>query len=177
MVKLGKGSHSTSAAKIFDEVAKVTPPISHLTFDTIPAAGSNLDFQMSTEDRKRIHEMVRELELELERLALPAEYPFVLVPKKFLFRNSPRMRYSPAMAAVTPEPAALMNLADIARLGLKAGQRVIIESLNGGITLPVEAAEWVQQGSVVVCDYIPDAPVNKLISVNDSVTAVKVTPA
>jgi anaerobic selenocysteine-containing dehydrogenase len=100
-----------------------------------------------------------------------------LVPKKFLFRSSPRMRYSPAMAAVTPEPAAMMNLADIARLGLKAGQRVIIESHNGAITLPLEAADWVQPGSVVVGDYIPDAPVNKLISVNDSVTAVKVMPA
>jgi NADH-quinone oxidoreductase subunit G len=177
MIKLGKGSHSTSAAKIFDEVAKVTPLISHLTFETIPAAGSNLDFQMSTEDRKRISAEIDSLHIDFAHAILPEGYPFVLVPKKYLFRNSPRMRFSPAMAAVTPDPAALLNLADIARLGLKAGQAVSVESRNGAITLPLEAAEWVQPGSVVISDYIPGAPVNKLISVDDEVTAVRVVPA
>lgn len=177
LVKLGKGSHSTSPAKIFNEVAHVVPILSHLTFETIPPTGSVLGFTLSSENRKRYIEEIESLQLDFSHINTPDEYPFVLMPKKHLFRNSPRMRYSTKMDAVTPEAVALMNPADISKLGLKAGQSVVLESRCGAITLPLSAAEWVQPGSVAVGDYISSAPVSRLISVEDEMTSVRVRPA
>jgi NADH-quinone oxidoreductase subunit G len=177
LIKLGKGSHSISPARIFDEIARLVPAISHLTFDTIPEAGSVLGFQLDDEGARRVAEEVAKVQLDLTRYKRPEDYPLVLVQKLYLFRNSPRMRYSPKMDAATPEAVALMNPEDLSALGLADGAKAVIESRHGSIELALEGAAWVQRGSVIINNYLPEAPTNWLVSVDDEITFVRVRAA
>lgn len=177
LIKLGKGSHSTSPAKIFDEIARIVPAISHLSFDTFPESGSAIGFQLDEEGTRRIAAEVAKVQLDLSRYERPEDYPLVLVQKLYLFRYSPRMRYSPKMDAAAPEPVALMNPEDLSALKLADGAKTVIESRHGAIELALEGAAWVQRGSVIINNYLPEAPANRLVSVDDEITYVRVRAA
>lgn len=177
LIKLGKGSHSTVPARIFDEIARLIPAISHLSFDTIPETGSALGFQLDEEGTRRVAAEVAKVQLDFPRYEPPEGYPLVLVQKLYLLRNSPRMRLSQRMDAVAPEPLAQMHPADMSASGVTEGQEVVVESVNGEIRLVAKRCEWVQPGSVVVGNYLPEAPTNRLVSVDENITYVRVRPA
>ncbi len=176
LIKLGKGSHSTTPATIFDEIARLMPPISHLTFDTIPETGSLLDFRLDEESMQKVAEEVAKVELDYSRYEPMEGYPLVLVQKIYLFRNSPRMRLSQKMDAVTPEPLAQMHPDDMSEYGVADGQEVTVESVNGAIELIARRCDWVQPGSVVISNYLPGAPTSSLVSVDENITYVRVRP-
>lgn len=177
LIKLGKGSHSAAPARIFDEIARLIPAISHLSFDTIPETGSLLDFRLDEEGIWRVAEEVAKVQLDFSHYEQPEDYPLVLVQKLYLLRNSPRMRLSQRMDAVAPEPLAQMHPEDMSASGVTEGQEVVVESVNGDIRLVARRCEWVQPGSVVVGNYLPEAPANRLVSVDENITYVRVRPA
>jgi len=177
LVRLGKGAHSTDPGRIFDEMARVTPAISHLRFDTIPETGSVLSFRLDEAAARAIAEETAKLDGGFPRYQAPPEYPLVLEPKLYLFRNSPRLRFSHRMDAVAPEAVAHLHPEDLRACGVADGANVVVESPNGSINLRARAAEWVQRGSVVVGNYFPEAPVNRLVSVSEEITFVRVRPA
>jgi predicted molibdopterin-dependent oxidoreductase YjgC len=177
LIKLGKGSHSTTPARIFDEIARLIPAISHLSFDTIPETGSLLDFRLDEDGERLAAEAVEKVNLDFPRYEPPEGYPLVLVQKLYLLRNSPRMRLSQRMDAVAPEPLAQMHPEDMSASGVTEGQEVVVESPKGEIMLVARRCEWVQQGSVVIDNYLPEAPANRLVSVDENITYVRVRPA
>ena len=177
LIKLGKGSHSTTPARIFDEIARLIPAISHLSFDTIPETGSLLDFRLDEEGERRVAEEIEKVKLDFPRYEPPKDYPLVLVQKLYLMRNSPRMRLSKKMDAVAPEPLAQMHPDDMSASGITEGQDVVVESVNGEVRLVARRCDWVQRGSVVVGNYLPEAPSNRLVSVDENITYIRVRPS
>jgi len=176
-VRMGKHHHHSDAAAVFNEMARVTQFMSHLTFETIPETGSVFGFDADDEAVRRMAEEVAAIELDPPAPEADSEYPYTLVPKQYLFRNSPRMRYSPKMDAAVPEAVALMHPGDLSSLGLADGTEAIIESRHGSIQLALAGAGWVQRGSVIVNNYLPGAPTNRLVSVEDEITYVRVRAA
>jgi len=176
-VRMGKHHHHSDAAAVFNEMARVTQFMSHLTFETIPETGSVFGFDADDEAVRRMAEEVAAIELDPPAPEADSEYPYTLVPKQYLFRNSPRMRYSPKMHAAVPEAVALMHPGDLSSLGLADGTEAIIESRHGSIQLALAGAGWVQRGSVIVNNYLPGAPTNRLVSVEDEITYVRVRAA
>lgn len=174
LVAMGRGSHSTEACAIFDEIARVTPPVSHLSYDTIPPHGSVLDFALPAEELAQVSSQAAAAKLELARSELPDEYPLVLVPKTYLFRDSPRLRHTSWMEPVKPGCWVLMHFSDAERLGLQEDQPVRVESPHGSIELRLKLSKDITPGSVVVNSYLPEQPVNKLISMDDDIFSVRV---
>ncbi|OPX23838.1 MAG: hypothetical protein B1H03_00450 [Planctomycetales bacterium 4484_113] len=176
LIAMRRGSHSTEPRSVFDEIARVTPPLSHLTYDSIPPHGSVLDFTLPPEGLADIGERVAGLRLEAGRCEPREEYPFVLLPKTYLFRNSPRLRCTSWMEPVRPSSWVQMHPADSKRLNLEEEQPVRVESPHGSIDLELRLSKDITPGSVLVNNYSPEQPVNRLLGVDDDIFAVRVVP-
>jgi len=174
LVAMGRGSHSTEASTIFDEIARVTPAVSHLTYDTIPPHGSVLDFTLPPEELAEVGDQVAAQSLEAGPCEMPEEYPLVLLPKVLLFRDSPRVHHTSWMEPVKPGDWVMMHPSDAERLQLEEGKQVRVESAHGSIELKLKLSEDITPGSVVVNNYLPEQPVNRLLGVEDDVFAVRV---
>jgi NADH-quinone oxidoreductase subunit G len=103
-------------------------------------------------------------ELPGEHKASP-EYPFVVVPKRFLYNDREEIRYSPVFDKVPKPFYAYLNPTDMKVQNLSAGD--VVELQTGALTaqLPIHPASWVRQGSVVINDYMNAMPVNSIAGV------------
>ncbi|MCC7478864.1 (2Fe-2S)-binding protein [bacterium] len=103
-----------------------------------------------------------------QRSELPAEFkgsadfPLVLVPKRFLYNDRAEIRCSPVFDQVAKPFHAFMNPQDMKVYNLAAGDQVELQDDKGSSTLPIQSASWVRPGSVVINDYCIAAPVNVL---------------
>ncbi len=91
-------------------------------------------------------------------------YPLVLITGRQLehWHTGSMTRRSQVLDAIEPDPVAMFHPQDMARLGLRAGERVTLESRRGRVTLYARADEGSPPGSVFVAFCWYEAAINKL---------------
>lgn len=82
---------------------------------------------------------------------------FVLIAERLLYDGDPLLRDSLLIKRV-PTAYACLSAADAERLGIRMGDRVLVESSVGALELPARVKANVPTGSVVVPANLPDAP-------------------
>ncbi len=101
-----------------------------------------------------------------------ADFPLVLVPKKFMYNDRQEIRCSITFDQVAKPFYAFMNPQDMKVYNLAAGDQVELQDDRNSSTLPIQGASWVRPGSVVINDFCIAAPVNRLAGFG----AVRVRP-
>ena len=92
------------------------------------------------------------------------EYPFVLNTGRLLahWHTGSMTRRSRALDRIQPQPFVAMNPADLAALGIRAGQSVRVSSRRGVIELPARADPGVQASCVFIPFHFREAAANVL---------------
>jgi formate dehydrogenase major subunit len=92
------------------------------------------------------------------------DYPFVLSTGRQLehWHTGAMTRRASNLNALEPEPTAQMNLADIARLGLEAGDMVRVATRRGAIAIKLRADNNVPEGVIYVPFAYVEAAANLL---------------
>jgi formate dehydrogenase major subunit len=93
-----------------------------------------------------------------------AQWPFVLITGRQLehWHTGAMTRRAHALDAIEPEATASMNPRDLARLGLRPGERALVASRRGAIVLRVREDRGVAAGSVFIPFAYAEAAANLL---------------
>ncbi len=92
------------------------------------------------------------------------EYPLILTTGRnlFQFHTGTMTRRSPKLEREAPEPYVEINLADAKRLGIADGERVMVSSRRGAITLKARVTERIISGSIFIPFHYAEAAANRL---------------
>lgn len=94
----------------------------------------------------------------------PEAYPFTLTSgSRIPNAIHSRLHGVPANRSLRPKPAADMNREDCLRLGLEEGDRIVISTLRGRVTVLVHPTGSVPPGLVNLYHGYPEADVNSLL--------------
>lgn len=85
------------------------------------------------------------------------QHPFTLLTARLLYDGDPLLRDSRLLNRV-PAPYVALNSADAQRLGVKAGDRVLVASAVGALELPARVVVDLPAGSVLIPANLPGAP-------------------
>jgi formate dehydrogenase major subunit len=161
---------------IFDELVALTHEYQGLSYEVLgstgrlwpapdPAAEDGLevlfDEGFPTADRRG---KLVPAAFEPPREVPDAEYPFVLNTGRVLehWHTGTMTRRSYALDAISPEAFVEVHPDDAARLGVVAGQRVLVTSRRGSIALPVRVTARTQPGTVFIPFHFREAAANVL---------------
>jgi len=167
------GFDFASPAQVMDEMAKVTPiygGIDHSRLDS-----EHLRWPCPTKDHKGtpiLH--TQKFTKGLGTFAPvhhkpPAEepseeYPFILTTGRNLFQyhTGTMTRRSPKLEREAPEPYVEINTGDAKRLGIVDGERVMVSSRRGAISLKAAVTDRIIPGSIFIPFHYAEAPANRL---------------
>jgi formate dehydrogenase alpha subunit len=162
-------------SEIFDEIAAVAPIMAGITYDRIEPEG--IQWPCPTKD----HPGTRTLFLDKfntpsGRAALipvdyvpqtektTADYPFLLNTGRILYQyhTGTMSRRNKALTDFANQSYVLMHPEDVAKLGLKEGQRVNVASRQGEIDTRLKVSDEVWPGELFMPFHYSESPVNKL---------------
>ncbi len=162
-----------SPAEVMDEMARVAPiygGIDHIRLDS-----EHLRWPCPTKDHKgtpilHTQKFTKGLgSFAPVRHKAPAEepseeYPFVLTTGRNLFHyhTGTMTRRSPKLEREAPEPYAEINSQDAKGLGIVDGERVMVSSRRGSITLKAAVTDRIIRGSIFIPFHYAEAAANKL---------------
>mgnify|MGYP001069272278 CR=1 FL=1 len=168
LIVMGKKGRYSTIEELFTELSSLLPLEEPITLDSIPANGVLLRFR----DAENLGNFALEDTTAEEPNSV--NYPFSLIPKHYLFRNSVKLRETPWMAEVANKPFVFMSVDDGAKLSLRDGDEVSIESPHGKLVLPIRLSNFVPPGSVLIDTEISNKPINVLFSIYEEIPRVKV---
>jgi NADH-quinone oxidoreductase subunit G len=137
------------------ELALLLPGFPGAQFEDFPKAGVLWTPRIAAPGGVR-------LSTELPLRAVAPEGRLTLIPKRFLYNDRPEVRFSPVFERVAKPLWAHFNPVDAARLGIVDEALVQLSGAGGAISLPARLAGWVEPGTVVLNDYVVEAPANTL---------------
>ena len=197
--RLGLDWQYTHPRQVFDEMRRAMPSIAGITWDRLEAEhavtypcereGDPGDRVVFTQDFPTATGRARLVPADV----IPAaerpdqDYPMVLITGRQLehWHTGSMTRRAAVLDAIEPDPVASLNSLDLARLGVKPGDVITVESRRGGVCLYARADEGTPQGAIFIpfCYYEAAAnvltnpaldPVGKIPEFK--YCAVKVTP-
>jgi NADH-quinone oxidoreductase subunit G len=89
------------------------------------------------------------------------QYPLVLIVQPLLYSGDPLLRDSLLLSHV-PEPYVAISRADAKRLEIRRGALVRVTSAAGTLDLPARVVSDLPEGSVLIPDNLPGAPLAQL---------------
>ncbi len=104
-------------------------------------------------------------------------YAFRLVATRKLYDQGTLVQASSQLSGLAPGTAARVNPYDADRLGVAAGDRVVLRSARTSLTLPVHPDTGVPRGAVALVLNQADARVGDLIAVDGPVTELHIETA
>ena len=104
-------------------------------------------------------------------------YAFRLVATRKLYDQGTLVQASVQLSGLAPGTAARINPSDADRLGVTAGDRVVLRSARTSVTLPVHPDSGVPRGAVALVLNQTDARVGDLIAVDGAVTELHIETA
>jgi len=104
-------------------------------------------------------------------------YAFRLVATRKLYDQGTLVQASVQLSGLAPGTAARINPSDADRLGVTAGDRVVLRSARSSVTLPVHPDSGVPRGAVALVLNQTDARVGDLIAVDGAVTELHIETA
>ena len=104
---------------------------------------------------------------------IPVDGNLTSVPARFglhlgrvLYDGGVRVRMSPSLAELVPEPAIYLNASEIEALGVAPGDLLLVEGNGGSVELPVAVDNTLGQGTVYVpANLAATAPLGSSVAV------------
>ncbi len=183
----------SSAEEIFDEIAKLTPSYSGMSYQRLSTQG--LQWPCPSVDHPGtvyLHEtgfargkgLFSVVEYDPESQKLEEHYPFVLMTGRvgFQYHSGTMSRRSRALAREVPEAYVEISPQDAARLGISDRDKVKVVSPNGELTVRAFVTERVRPGEIFIPFHFSEAPANILINSREldpqsKITSMKFCPA
>ncbi len=167
LIAMGKGSHFLTAEDVFQNFSKFFVQLAGVQLADIPSEGTVIRFdgRLAKKDKTSI---------DVPETDLPNGYSLVLIPKRYLFRNSPKLEYTHWMKAITPGEWVLINESDAKSLDIADREEVLLESPHGSLTLTAKYSRYVPTGAVIVDTRIKGKGLNTLISRDDEIFPVRI---
>jgi formate dehydrogenase major subunit len=174
--EMGKGSGFgfRSAQEIWEEIRAVWPAGAGISYARLEAGG--LQWPCPSEDHPgtellheqsfahRVRASLQCVEPAVSPEAPSAEYPFLLVTGRDLYQfNAGTMTGRTDNLVLRPRDVLEVAPRDGARLGLRDGEIVRVESRHGHADLPVQLREEIREGEVFTTFHSAAAFVNRLI--------------
>jgi formate dehydrogenase major subunit len=174
--RLGLAWNYAGPAEVFAEIRKAVPSMAGITWErleredsvTYPCEhegdpGEPVLFQegFSTESGKgRFVPAVYTKAAELP----DHDYPFVFLTGRQLehWHTGSMTRRTTVLDALEPRPSVYIHPGDLAKLGAKNGELLLIESRRGSIQAPARAANGIQHGTVIMPFSFHEAAANLL---------------
>jgi formate dehydrogenase major subunit len=168
--------NEAATAAVFDEMRRTMPSISGITWDrlqrehsvTYPCSNEGDEGRSVVFDDRfpTITGKAKFVPADLipanERP--DADYPMVLITGRQLehWHTGSMTRRAGVLDAIEPDPVAMLHPIDLARLNVKPGDTVTIESRRGSVSLYARADESSPPGAVFVPFCYYEAAINKL---------------
>jgi formate dehydrogenase major subunit len=174
--RLGLGWTYDSPADVFAEMKLAMPSLDNITWDRLitedvvaypcPAPdhpGEDIVFSDRFPTASGLGKMVPAKVLPPDETP-DADYPFILSTGRQLehWHTGAMTRRSFVLDAVNPEPVVQMNVADITKLGVKAGDRVRVTTRRGEVEIMVRQDDQVPVGAIFIPFAFVEAAANLL---------------
>ncbi|MBQ8014387.1 MAG: molybdopterin-dependent oxidoreductase [Treponema sp.] len=174
MNAMGYPQPRLTPAEIMDEIASVTPSFHGISHERLDGGES---LQWPCTDKKHPGTPIMHVGQPARGKAwlYPAEYkaaeelpdedyPFMLTTGRILYHyNAGAMTLrSPGLVDIAGEGFIEIHFKDAERLGIKNGERVLVQSRRGKITATARVGRKVSQGETWMPFHFPDSPVNVL---------------
>ncbi len=104
-------------------------------------------------------------------------YSFRLIATRKMYDQGTIVQSCGHLAGLAPGTAARVHPADLDRLAVSAGARVVLRSARTSVTVPVHPDAGVPRGSVALVLNQVDARVGDLVSVDDAVSELRIEAA
>jgi predicted molibdopterin-dependent oxidoreductase YjgC len=165
---MGAGFQYSTAEDIFKEIAAAIPAYSGMTYSNIKKDGQLAKYQViSGKEFKAVAQ--KEIRIEGE------DMPFTLITGNSFFHLGTLSRKSQALNMLIPECRVEINHKDAEDLKISDGDRVVVKSVNGSITIKSKVTYKSPQGIVFVPVNFENTPANLLTNRRDAVTKVKIS--
>lgn len=166
--ELGTPFNYDSVQELQEEIARVAPDYKG-TFPgrkcrqwTPAQSGQNPGFQVCETEAS---------------VASEESYPFKLVSNNHMFHIGSYSQHSQALVDFKKDCIAEINPQDASEMGIKSGDRIVVESATHKVELPVEVSSVSARGLVYIPKNWPDVAVNLLRNGGKGPVSVKVTQA
>jgi NADH-quinone oxidoreductase subunit G len=104
-------------------------------------------------------------------------YSFRLVATRKLYDHGTIVQAAPALAGLAPGTVVRLHPADAERLGVDAGDRLVLRSARSSVTLPAHPDAGVPRGAVALLVNQADARVGELVDADHPVTELRIETA
>lgn len=104
-------------------------------------------------------------------------YPYGLLTNNHMFHVGNYSQYSPALNEFVKECTAEINRADAKELGIKSGDKILVETEHQKLELPVEVNTVTQKGMVYIPKNWVEVPVNMFRNGEEGFLSVKISKA
>jgi formate dehydrogenase alpha subunit len=162
-----------SPSEIMDEISTVSPIYAGISYDRIEQVGLQwpctdknhpgtriLHVEKFTRGKGKIHSIPY-----LDPAELPdEEYPFILTTGRILyhFHTGEMTRRSEGLHKRRPIERSEINIKDAERLGIKNGEKMIIESRRGQVETIAKVTDRIQEGVVFMSFHFKESAANLL---------------
>jgi len=171
MKRLGIEADYTSPKEVMAEIARLTPPYGGISYQRLGISG--LHWPCPDPDHPGTDILHREsfpigrakfFPVEHLELEVDPEYPFLLTTGRslFHFHTGTMTRRVHLLDREIPRPAVDINPEDAAALGVRRGQRVLVESREHSLEIEVDVTGVVPKGTVFIPFHFNEAPANLL---------------
>ncbi len=177
LISMGKGSQFVLPDELFAKLAREADFIPVKQLADIPKAGILTHFESEAHSFEGIEAISTAEEVCSSNSEPLKEFPFYLVPKHYLFRNSVKVRHTKWMQEVVPKDWAILNYEDAQELGISEGDEVVVESKVGSLYFSAKMSEQVPRKVVIIDRNIQDKAINSLVSKEDVAFSVRIKKA
>jgi formate dehydrogenase alpha subunit len=166
--KMGTDFKYSAPEDIFKEIAAVVPAYKGIAYSDIKNNGKLAQYSMPSKKR---FTLIQDKEIDGTG---GEDMSFLLLSGNSFFHLGTMSRKSEAMNMLTPECKIEIQTSDAKNLKIKDGDRVIVKSAHGSITIKSKITNKSMPGIVFIPVNFENVPVNLLTSRRDTVTRVKI---
>jgi formate dehydrogenase alpha subunit len=169
--KMGYSMEYSCSEEIFEEIRKLIPSYTGITYKRIEKAG--LQWPCPTEDHegtKFLHEgkfprgkgLLLGIEYEEPAELTNKDFPKLLTTGRMLYHYNIMTRHSKNLDTLRPHELAEINPVDAKEIGIMDGDQIRVSSRRGSIITRVKVTEKVPEGTLFMTFHYKESPVNEL---------------
>jgi formate dehydrogenase alpha subunit len=175
MRRLGMNEDYASPEEVMAEIALVTPSYGGISYQRLGTSG--LHWPCPDQNHPGTEILHREtfpigrakfFPVEQQELNFDPNYPFLLTTGRslFHFHTGTMTRRVHLLDRERPKPTVDINPEDAKSLGVRGGQRVVVESMEHKLEIEADVTEDVPRGTVFIPFHFQEAPANMLTAKN-----------
>jgi formate dehydrogenase alpha subunit len=173
MRRLGLAADYSSPAAVMEEIARLTPIYGGVRYNRLGIAGLHWPCPSGDHPGTRVmhsekfpigRARLRPVEHQEPSEAADGDYPYLLTTGRSLyhFHTGTMTRRTSLLEREVPNPSLELSSQDAQQLGIRSGQRVIVESRRGKLCLEAKVTPNLPPGTLFLPFHFSEAPANAL---------------